>query len=133
MGIFDSRFLWTWKTKSVSSLPIVNGNFNKMILQSMSLLSFVNTYKIRNYSYIKGRSLCPFTSHEILWNNFSFHSNKGIHHMHYIWYGGDEYLTRTTFFIIIGPVNPQIFFLNWLRNGKCQQLFLFWCSWWSIW
>ena len=34
---------------------------------------------MRNYSYIKGRSQCPFTSHETLRNNFSFHSNKGIH------------------------------------------------------
>ena len=54
-----------------------------------SLLFFVNTNKMRNYSYIKGRSQCPFTSHETLQNNFSFHSNKGIHYMHYIWYGGE--------------------------------------------
>ena len=106
----------------------------------MWLLFFVNTNKIRNYSYIKGRCQCPFTSHETLRNNFSFHSNKGIHHMHYIWYGGKPLAcpfhiphNNHVFFIIIGPVNPQIFFLNWLRKGICQQLSLFWCSWSSIW
>ena len=50
----------------------------------MSLLFFVNTYKIHNYSYIKGRSQCPLTSHETLQNNFLFIQTK-------------EYIACTTF------------------------------------
>ena len=74
----------------------------------MSLLFFVNTNKIRNYSYIKGRSQYPFTSHESLRNNFSFHSKKGIHHMHYIWYGGEPLACPLHI-----PHNDHVFYHKW--------------------
>ena len=73
----------------------------------MSLLFFVNTNKIRNYSYIKRQSQCSFTSRETLRNNFSFHSNKGIHHIH-IWYGGEPLACPLQI-----PHNVHVFYHNW--------------------
>ena len=49
----------------------------------------------------------PVTSHETLWNNFSFYSNKGIHHMHCIWYGGETLACPLHI-----PHNDHVFYHN---------------------
>ena len=99
----------------------------------MSLLFFVNTDKIRNYSYIKGRSQCSFTSHETLWNNFSFNFSfkwrNASDAWHLIW-GRVSCLsfartTTTTFFYYKWASEPSDFLSELTEEWNMSTTFSF--------